>query len=48
MYNNRMEIMTSVANFGYTCKMKGPDEPEFYPHEEQYMKVSNITIIDEA
>ena len=43
-----MEIVQTVAGFGYTCQMKEPNEPELYPQEEVYLRVSNITIIDNA
>jgi len=44
----KMEIVQSLAGFGYICEMKEANEPLLYPQEEVYLRVSNITIIDNA
>jgi hypothetical protein len=36
-----------AASFGYPCNMKSKDDPELFPQEEVYLKVPNVTIIDQ-
>ena len=35
-----------MDSFGFSCKMKSADEPDFFPEEKTMIKVQKITLID--
>ena len=41
-----VESSSGLHSLGYSCIMKGSDEPELFPQEEIYLRVTKVTLMD--